>query len=767
GHQRKSTVADQPGRTTLNIDAEEGVIYDKSEHYAQPLQAVIGHMKEVHTSTTNITLTLKGVQLEEANWTVCDLITPKTVALILVGTCKFHTEFFTKLYTTLPFLYIRVVVNEPCPRLPSEHGVFTMSSRFTRLLWLVRDLCSHMGFSRLIIVYSDTHLRLAESLRAYLSDRQLEAALVTVEQYLDPSISHDLHNHWTDDNVSMPSLTVVSQLDLNLLMSQDVIQRVVHACRLIMDSVAHLPAISDAEAAVLDTPCDGHNTTSSSFSREISHHLSTTKFDSDGYLKDERYRVLVSNQQGVRTAGTWNTSSGLRMAAGFDTDATFLNLTIKIGTEIAPPFINRVGNGSWEGFCIDMIDEMAFRIGFKYEIIQSEDHLWGAPNGDGTWNGLVGMAIKNKIDMAIGPISINPERASVVNFTKPYMESAAGIMMRRFEDTTAKMFRTLMPFTFDVWLTLAGLVVIIGIVFGFINRFSPAGHVQLSYEASFEVKPDTDEGRQDSIEVASDTSDRWIGSMWDSAWVVYGSFMEQGAEKYPRSVSGRVVLGLWWVFTILTTASYTASLAAFLTFSMDQVPINSIYDLAQQSEITPLVKTGTNLHTLFMKGETPTYRLIRDMMQEAPPIDGNDDAMKLVMDGPYALLTDREQLDLLQKEDCQSLVQGEEHFNNNGLAFFVREGFPLLEPLSYNMIKLMEAGLIDKWRRKWWSSKDVCTEEMAMSGVQSLELDSTAGPFILYAASTVLAVCLLLAERAFHTLWPVCRAMVSKKAIEV
>ena len=72
-----------------------------------------------------------------------------------------------------------------------------------------------------------------------------------------------------------------------------------------------------------------------------------------------------------------------------------------------------------------------------------------------------------------------------------------------------------------------------------------------------------------------------------------------GAEKFPRSVAGRVVLGLWWVFTILTTASYTASLAAFLTFSMAQVPINSIYDLAAQSNILPLVKNGTNLYTLF------------------------------------------------------------------------------------------------------------------------------------------------------------------------
>ena len=73
----------------------------------------------------------------------------------------------------------------------------------------------------------------------------------------------------------------------------------------------------------------------------------------------------------------------------------------------------------------------------------------------------------------------------------------------------------------------------------------------------------------------------------------------------------------------------------------------------------------------------------------------------------------------------------------------------------------MEAGLIDKWRRKWWSSKDVCSHDVAVSRVRSLKLDTTAGPFILYAGTTVLAVLILLVERVLQRLWPVCRAIMS------
>ncbi|XP_070185891.1 glutamate receptor ionotropic, kainate 1-like [Littorina saxatilis] len=156
------------------------------------------------------------------------------------------------------------------------------------------------------------------------------------------------------------------------------------------------------------------------------------------------------------------------------------------------------------------------------------------------------------------------------------------------------------------------------------------------------------------------------------------------------------------------------------------------------------------------------------MIQQAPIVLGNDNGMELVMSGPYALLTDREQLDLLAKVDCKNLVQAEEHFNNNGLGFFVREGSPILETLSNNIIKLMEAGLIHKWRRKWWSSTDVCSEEVAMTSVQSLKLDSTAGLFILYAVSTVLAFIILMGERAVNKLWPLCKAVVaSRRTVEV
>lgn len=59
------------------------------------------------------------------------------------------------------------------------------------------------------------------------------------------------------------------------------------------------------------------------------------------------------------------------------------------------------------------------------------------------------------------------------------------------------------------------------------------------------------------------------------------------------------MLSFWWIFTILMAATYTANLAAYLTVTIIDSPINSLEELARHENIRPLIFTGANLHTLF------------------------------------------------------------------------------------------------------------------------------------------------------------------------
>lgn len=50
-------------------------------------------------------------------------------------------------------------------------------------------------------------------------------------------------------------------------------------------------------------------------------------------------------------------------------------------------------------------------------------------------------------------------------------------------------------------------------------------------------------------------------------------------------MSGRLVAATWWLFGFIIIASYTANLAAFLTVSRLDTPVESLDDLAKQYKI--------------------------------------------------------------------------------------------------------------------------------------------------------------------------------------
>lgn len=56
------------------------------------------------------------------------------------------------------------------------------------------------------------------------------------------------------------------------------------------------------------------------------------------------------------------------------------------------------GNDRFEGYCIDLLKELAHILGFSYEIRLVEDGKYGAQDEKGQWNGM----IKELIDHVSG-----------------------------------------------------------------------------------------------------------------------------------------------------------------------------------------------------------------------------------------------------------------------------------------------------------------------------------------------------------------------------
>ncbi|KAK7498613.1 hypothetical protein BaRGS_00010273 [Batillaria attramentaria] len=395
--------------------------------------------------------------------------------------------------------------------------------------------------------------------------------------------------------------------------------------------------------------------------------------------------------------------------------------------EMALPFVRNIssnGTEAFEGLCIDLINALAEELKFTYQLVAPGDGLFGAPEPDGSWNGMVGMVKRGEADMAIGPFTITSIRETVVDFTVPYMEDGGGILTLR-KDPNPDLMRMFAPFTTTIWLATGGMVLLFGLVLFFINRFSPySRQARGGGEASWNVAV--------------------------SVWIIFSSFMEQGAVKQPRSTSARMVLGCWWVFTVLILSIYTATLAAMLTVTLEPDVIDSI-DEVLASDVTPLTLTGTNWDTLFATADTGVYKQIGQRMEAGPDIRDISDAMSHVLKGGAAFLYDISQLDYLYKQDCQNLHLAKKVFNANGLGFVLPENAPYKQAFNNIILKLQEGGFVEMWRQRWWRGSRQCggQQQLASLGLgKRLDVVSLAGILFLYGGVVLLCVVVQLAARS-------------------
>ena len=60
---------------------------------------------------------------------------------------------------------------------------------------------------------------------------------------------------------------------------------------------------------------------------------------------------------------------------------------------LRPDHHTQEGNERYEGFCVDMLKELADILKFKYRIRLVGDRHYGVPGANGTWTGMVGELI--------------------------------------------------------------------------------------------------------------------------------------------------------------------------------------------------------------------------------------------------------------------------------------------------------------------------------------------------------------------------------------
>jgi len=138
------------------------------------------------------------------------------------------------------------------------------------------------------------------------------------------------------------------------------------------------------------------------------------------------------NPSGGGTTGTTGGTTGATGATGSDDSLLGRIMAtdqIRISTDPAYPPQSSYdeASGTWEGFDIDVAEEISKRLGLSQPVD------WQTPSWDvltaGKWN--------DRWDASVGSMTITKERAQVLDFTDPYYYTPAGLAVQQGSDITS------------------------------------------------------------------------------------------------------------------------------------------------------------------------------------------------------------------------------------------------------------------------------------------------------------------------------------------
>ncbi|KAF1527392.1 glutamate receptor 2 isoform 2-T2 [Amazona ochrocephala] len=492
------------------------------------------------------------------------------------------------------------------------------------------------------------------------------------------------------------------------------------------------------------------------------------KFDQNGKRINFTINVMELKSTGPRKIGYWsevdkmvvnpldgplgNESSGLE------------NKTIIVTTILESPYVMMKknhemleGNDRYEGYCVDLATEIAKHCGFKYKLTIVGDGKYGARDADTKiWNGMVGELVYGKADIAIAPLTITLVREEVIDFSKPFMSLGISIMIKKPQKSKPGVFSFLDPLAYEIWMCIVFAYIGVSVVLFLVSRFSP-------YEWHTE---EFEDGR----ETQTNESTNEFG-IFNSLWFSLGAFMQQGCDISPRSLSGRIVGGVWWFFTLIIISSYTANLAAFLTVERMVSPIESAEDLSKQTEIAYGTLDSGSTKEFFRRSKIAVFDKMWTYMKSAEPsvfvrTTAEGVARVRKSKGKYAYLLESTMNEYIeQRKPCDTMKVGG-NLDSKGYGIATPKGSSLRTPVNLAVLKLSEQGVLDKLKNKWWYDKGECgaKDSGSKEKTSALSLSNVAGVFYILVGGLGLAMLVALIEFCYKSRAEAKRMKVAKNA---
>jgi len=228
---------------------------------------------------------------------------------------------------------------------------------------------------------------------------------------------------------------------------------------------------------------------------------------------------------------------------------------------------NKTANGTYKsericiaGLMVQLLYLFKNDLKFEYDLYIVKDGKYGGVDAaTGEWNGMIGDILSGDADMALATLTTTRERSKFVDFSYPYGEVGIGLLTAASADGIQPQINTdfVNPFTLRLWIVILSSIVAVWTLIWLLDKVSFTWYLKNRYARVFK---------------------RRIYFL-ESMSFVWSTFVHVPAGSgLPRSESSRFVALFFALAMVITSASYTAELAARKVKQEVTAPITGIFD---------------------------------------------------------------------------------------------------------------------------------------------------------------------------------------------
>ncbi|XP_076060173.1 glutamate receptor ionotropic, delta-1-like [Oratosquilla oratoria] len=383
------------------------------------------------------------------------------------------------------------------------------------------------------------------------------------------------------------------------------------------------------------------------------------------------------------------------------------------------PYLYYGKNKTVLGMGPTMLDEMARRLHFSYELFElSVDGFWGELV-NGTWRGMIGELVRKEKDFVINGFVLVLDRSQAVDFSFPYITDSYTFVIK-VPPPVPRWLAMVQPFGVNTWAALLASLCILALAF----------HL-LVYT--------------DSSPIYSHKADVLSSVIW-----LLRAVLRQSVPVIPSSRGSRVFLLCWWLAALVISTSYMGNLIAFITVPAQAQRLRTLSQLAESDFESNMLDYGNFVPGALKSSREPVLRELGDKLSL---VDSYDEGIANMESGSHVLLEASAYIEyymILQKQESVYFL--EEKLYPGYVGWLFRKDTPWKYKVDQMLSWMAQTGLVSYWRRKNFEdfrrSQGLPAQrvEIQESLPRPLNLEDLQGAFLVLFLGLVAAALVLMIE---------------------